>query len=83
MFRHSLIAEMDAPGVGRAELARRISRSRAWVSRVLAGARNLTMASTGKLAFALGMKVIMTLEPVDPAAKRPEGGLPAGQRRGA
>ena len=80
MFMHSLIAEMDAQGVRRAELARRISRSRAWVSRVLAGARNLTMAGTGKLAFALGMKVIMTL---DPAAKRPEGGLPAGQRRGA
>ena len=53
----ALVAEMDAKGVSGAELARRMGTSRAWVSRVLAGECNLTAATMGKLAFALGMRV--------------------------
>jgi len=44
---------MDVCG---AELARRMGTLRAWVSRVLAGECNLTAATMGKLAFALGMR---------------------------
>jgi len=75
-FVDGLIEEMDAQGVTRAELARRMGTSRAWISRVLAGENNLTMATAGKLAFALGMRVTVQLEPLDPAATRPEGGQP-------
>ena len=82
-FIDRIVGEMDTQGVTRAELARRMGTSRAWVSRVLAGESNLTMASAGKLAFALGMRVTMGLEPVDPAAVRLEGGQPPGRPRSA
>ena len=39
--------------------------SRAWVSRVLRGENNLTIASMGKLAFALGMRVRADLAPLE------------------
>lgn len=67
-FVDAIVAEMDAQGVSRADLARRMDTSRAWVSRVLAGECNLTLASMGKLAFALGMKVTTGLMPVSAAA---------------
>lgn len=67
-FIDAIVAEMDEQGVNGAELARRMGTSRAWVSRVLAGQCNLTMASMGKLAYALGMTVSTTLEPIAEAA---------------
>jgi len=69
-FTDNLIAEMDAQGVSGAELARRMRTSRAWVSRVLAGECNLTTATMGKLAFALGMRVTTQIVPLDTAADR-------------
>jgi transcriptional regulator with XRE-family HTH domain len=63
----ALVAEMDVNGVSGAELARRMGTSRAWVSRVLAGECNLTAATMGKLAFALGMRVTTQLLPLDAA----------------
>ena len=69
-FTDNLIAEMDAQGVSGAELARRMGTSRAWVSRVLAGECNLTTATMGKLAFALGMRVTTQIVPLDDAAAR-------------
>ena len=62
-FIDSIVAEMDAQSVSGAELARRMGTSRAWVSRVLEGECNLTLASMGKLAFALGMRVTTQLTP--------------------
>ena len=64
-FIDRLIAEMDAQGVSAAELARRMGTSRAWVSKVLQGENNLTVASMGKLAFALGLRVRADLAPLD------------------
>jgi len=69
-FADNLIAEMDAQGVSGAELARRMGTSRAWVSRVLAGECNLTAATMGKLALALGMRVTTQIVPLDTAAAR-------------
>jgi transcriptional regulator with XRE-family HTH domain len=69
-FTENLIAEMDVQGVTGAELARRMGTSRAWVSRVLAGECNLTTATMGKLAFALGMRVTTQIVPLDTAAAR-------------
>lgn len=70
----ALVAEMDAQGVSGAELARRMGTSRAWVSRVLAGECNLTAATMGKLAFALGMRVTTQIVPLDPAAAHARSG---------
>ena len=69
-FIDALVAEMDVKGVSGAELARRMGTSRAWVSRVLAGECNLTAATMGKLAFALGMRVTTQIVPLDTAAAR-------------
>jgi len=69
-FIDALAGEMDAQGVNGAELARRMGTSRAWVSRVLAGECNLTAATMGKLAFALGMRVTTQVVPIDEAASR-------------
>jgi len=70
----SLVAEMDVKGVSGAELARRMGTSRAWVSRVLAGECNLTAATMGKLAFALGMRVTTQIVPLDSAVAHAESG---------
>ena len=48
--------------------------SRAWVSRVLAGECNLTAATMGKLAFALGMRVTTQIVPLDTAAAHARSG---------
>ena len=69
-FIDRLVAEMDSQGVSAAELARRMGTSRAWVSRVLRGENNLTVASMGKLAFALGMRVTTELAPLEETADR-------------
>ena len=73
-FIDALVAEMDAKGVSGAELARRMGTSRAWVSRVLAGECNLTAATMGKLAFALGMRVTTQIVPLDATAHAESGG---------
>ena len=67
-FIDRLVAEMDSQGVSAAELARRMGTSRAWVSRVLRGENNLTVASMGKLAFALGMRVTTSLATLEEGA---------------
>jgi transcriptional regulator with XRE-family HTH domain len=69
-FIDLLVAEMGSQGVSAAELARRMGTSRAWVSRVLRGENNLTVASMGKLAFALGMRVTTELAPLEEGADR-------------
>ena len=73
-FTGNLIAEMDAQCVSGAELARRMGTSRAWVSRVLAGECNLTAATMGKLAFALGMRVTTQIVPLDTAVAHAKSG---------
>ncbi len=66
-FIDQIVEEMDAQNVSSAELARRMGTSRAWVSKVLRGENNLTVASMGKLAFALGLKVTTELAPLEEA----------------
>ena len=84
-FIDGIVAEMDAQGVSGAELARRMGTSRAWVSRVLGGGCNLTLASMGKLAFALGMRVTTQLVPSGAAAAAATASqsLVAGRRKSA
>jgi transcriptional regulator with XRE-family HTH domain len=58
-----LTRAMTDQGVSRAELARRLGTSPAYVSKVLRGDANLTLATITKLAMALGRTVHIGLEP--------------------
>jgi transcriptional regulator with XRE-family HTH domain len=50
---------MDETGVTKAELAHRIGKSRAFVTQLLSGSRNMTMHTLADLAFALGYTIDM------------------------
>ena len=53
-----LIAElMDSEGVSKAELATRIGKSKAHVTQILSGSRNMTMHTLAEFTFALGYTV--------------------------
>src|SRR5665647_1933153 len=82
-FTDNLIAEMDAQGVSGAELARRMGTSRAWVSRVLAGECNLTVATMGKLAFRPAAVVRADSPARSRARPTPAGWVPTDQGRPA
>ncbi len=48
---------MEEQGVNKAELARRLGKSRAWVTRLLSGSANMTMRTFAELVYALGAEV--------------------------
>jgi transcriptional regulator with XRE-family HTH domain len=62
---------MEQQNLSRAELARRLGTSRAYVTKVLQTTANLTLASMAKIALALHAQVSLELRPqvtVSPAA---------------
>jgi transcriptional regulator with XRE-family HTH domain len=63
-FTEELCRVMQEHGVSHTELGRRIGSSQAYVSRVLNGGANFTLASMTKLAAALGMELKMHLAPM-------------------
>jgi transcriptional regulator with XRE-family HTH domain len=62
-FTEELCRIMEEQKVSRTELGRRIGSSQAYVSRVLNGGANFTLASMTKLSSALGMELRMHLAP--------------------
>jgi len=62
-FTEELCRRMDEEGVSRAELAQRIGHSPAYVTKVLRGNVNFTLATITKLARALGSVVRIHLAP--------------------
>ena len=58
--------------VSKAELARRIRKSKAFVTQLLAGRRNMTLHTFADLAFALGHKIEVSPVPL-PGSKRLHG----------
>ena len=48
---------MEEQGVSKAELARRLGKSRAWVTRLLSGSADMTMRTFAELVYALGAEV--------------------------
>lgn len=69
-----LIAEaMESEGISRAELARRIDRSPAFVTKVLRGTSNFTLRTLAHILFALGYTIRLRVEKVDAGS----GGWPA------
>jgi len=61
---------MERSGVSRAELARRLGRHRSFVTRLLSGSRNLTVATVGEALGALGFEGVIELREV---GRRQEG----------
>jgi len=55
--REALTQAMEAAGVTRAELARRLGSTRGHVTQLLAGGRNLTLGTIAEIADALGCTV--------------------------
>jgi len=62
-YTEEMCRVMQEQGVTRTELGRRIGSSQAYVSRVLNGGANFTLATMTKLAMALGMELRMHLAP--------------------
>lgn len=55
---------MESNEVSKAELARRLGRTRAYVTQVLSGARNMTLRTFADVLFACGARARMRLEPL-------------------
>lgn len=62
-FTDELVRVMDESGVSRAELARRLQTSPAYVTKALRGDANLTISSMAKLARALDLELRVHLAP--------------------
>lgn len=53
-----LLVQMEELGVTKLELARRLGKSRSYVTQMLSGARNMTLGSLADICFALGIAPI-------------------------
>ncbi|USE34103.1 helix-turn-helix transcriptional regulator [Endozoicomonas sp. SCSIO W0465] len=51
-----ILVIMEDKGISKAELARKLSKSRSYVSQVLDGARNMTLRSLADICYALDIK---------------------------
>lgn len=49
--------QMEEMGVSRTELAERMGKSKAYVSQLLSGSRNMTLRSLAAISFALGLEI--------------------------
>ena len=68
------IAEaMVAHGLSRADIADRIGTSRANVTQLLSGSRNMTLRSLARLAYACGMRAAIQFEELSDAVFTPVG----------
>ena len=62
-FTEDVCRLMDEQGVSRAELARRLGTSRAYVTKLLGGDANFTLETMTKVAMALGAAVHVHVAP--------------------
>lgn len=51
-----LLVIMEDDGVSKAELARRLGKSKSFITQILSGARNMTLGSFSDICFSLGFK---------------------------
>src|SRR5262245_49010792 len=80
-------ALMDRQGVSKAELARRVGKSRAYVTQSLAGDRNMTLGTLAQFADALNADAVVDLKPRDEnrgrlVPKRPSPSAPRTGKKG-
>lgn len=64
-FTEAILERMEALGMNRAELARRAGVSAPAVTRWLSADRNLTLVTMLKIAKAVGVKVTVSVEPLE------------------
>ena len=69
-FLEDLVRAMDEAGISRAELARRLGSTPAYVTKILRGNVNFTLTSLVKLARAVGCELHLAIEPVKTAPAR-------------
>ena len=55
---------MEAQGVSKAELARRLGKSRAWVTQLLNGKANMTIRTVAEVVYTLGAEVKLSTSPL-------------------
>jgi uncharacterized protein len=70
---------LDEAGISQAHLGRLLNTSRANVSALLSGGRNMTLHTISDLAFALGQRVTIGLEPLPPQARATGLEIPRGR----
>ncbi len=58
-----ILVQMEDLAITKVELARRLKKSRAYVSQLLSGSRNMTLASLADICFALGIQPKIELLP--------------------
>ena len=63
---------MEAKGISRADLARRLGKSRAWVTKVLRGDGNLTLKTVIDILWELGYKASIAIEARPTFAAEPQ-----------
>jgi transcriptional regulator with XRE-family HTH domain len=73
---------MEEQKVSRAELARRLGTSPAYVTKILHWTANLTLTSMSKIALAFGSRVHLSLAPKNVPPGRRAAAVPATRRRG-
>jgi transcriptional regulator with XRE-family HTH domain len=59
---------MKSQGMSRADLARRLGKSRAWVTHLLSGRANTTLRTLAEVMYALGARVSLSAHPLDEEA---------------
>ncbi len=59
-----ILIALEDLGISKKELARRLGKSRSYVTQILSGARNMTLGSLSDICFAIGMtpKVNLSME---------------------
>ena len=77
-------ALMEQQGVHKAELARRVGWSRAYVTQSLSGDRNMTLDTLGRFAGALNADAVIHLQPRPEPSGRlvPKRPVPSPSRKG-
>ncbi|MBK80969.1 MAG: hypothetical protein CMQ43_08650 [Gammaproteobacteria bacterium] len=58
----SLLTEMRHQDVTKTELARRLGKSKSFITSTLAGSRNMTLKTLSRIAYALGLRVQIKIE---------------------
>lgn len=64
---------MEDQGVTKAELARRLGKSRAWITQLLSGKANMTIRTFAELVYELDAKVDLDVRPHARSKKRERG----------
>ena len=68
---HRLCEALESLGISRSELAKRLGTSRANITQLLGGRRNLTLKSLSDIAYNLGCEVSLDLRPVEYESSMP------------